>query len=61
MEEEFDDWFYELEGYSFRSERFCDDLERGDPREMIKWLQTAYEMGYNAGQQHNGELSDQTN
>lgn len=51
MNDEFEKWFYELEVYSFRSERFWDDFEyaskSGDTKVIVKWLQTAFEMGYN--------------
>lgn len=54
IEKQFDDWFYEMEGYGFRSERFYDDFdyaaETKDYKKIVKWLQTAYEMGYNEGQ-----------
>ncbi len=46
---DFDDWFYELEGYSFRSERFCDDFDyaakTGNYDLIIQWLRAAYQMG----------------
>ena len=49
----FDEWFDELEGYSFRSERFWDDFdyakETGDTKRIKRWLMTAFEMGYNEG------------
>jgi len=45
----FDDWFWELEGFHIRSERFWDDVESNRREEIYKWLQTAYEMGYNEG------------
>lgn len=50
----FENWFDELEGYSFRSERFYDDFDHatktGDYKVIVKWLQTAYEVGYEDGQ-----------
>jgi hypothetical protein len=50
----FDEWFGELEGYSFRYERFWDDFDYAtdskDKQGMVQWLRTAYEMGYNEGQ-----------
>jgi len=53
IDKQFDDWFEELEGYSFRYERFWDDFdyakESKDNRSMVKWLRTAFEMGYDAG------------
>ena len=57
IKKQFDAWFNELEGYSFRYERFWDDFDSAKDREdyhsmklMVKWLRTAYEMGYNEGQ-----------
>jgi len=47
----FDDWFYEMEGYGFRAERFWDDFERQDRVAMIEWLKTACQMGYEKGQE----------
>jgi hypothetical protein len=53
IDKQFDDWFEEMEGYSFRYERFWDDFdyakESKDNRSMVQWLRTAFEMGYNAG------------
>ncbi len=50
MNKQFDDWFWELEGYHIRSERFWDDVDNDRREELYKWMQTAFEMGYNAGQ-----------
>ena len=54
MTDGFDDWFNELEGYSFRSERFYDDFDFAAKTKnynlMSEWLRSAYEMGYNQGQ-----------
>jgi hypothetical protein len=53
IEKQFDAWFEEMEGYSFRYERFWDDFdyakESKNNQLMVKWLRTAFEMGYNAG------------
>lgn len=50
----FDTWFEEMEGFSFRSERFYDDFDYAaktkDYKMIIKWLQAAYEVGYEDGQ-----------
>ena len=48
--ETFEDWFNELEGFSFRSERFFQHLEIArTPQERNefceKWLRTAFDMG----------------
>lgn len=54
IEERFNEWFEELEGYSFRCERFYDDFDHStktkDYKEIVKWLLEAYKMGYNEGQ-----------
>jgi len=53
IDKQFDEWFEEMEGYSFRYERFWDDFDYAkaskDNRSMVQWLRTAFEMGYNAG------------
>jgi hypothetical protein len=36
---EFNEWFHEIENYSFRSERFHNDVD------MIPWLVAAFESG----------------
>lgn len=48
--ETFDDWFWELEGFGLRGERFYGDVERqATPQESakssIKWLTAAFECG----------------
>lgn len=48
INKDFDDWFWELEGYYIRSERFWDDVDNNRKKEIYEWMQTAYEMGYNA-------------
>ena len=55
IEKQFDEWFGELEGYSFRCERFWNDFDQAKNKNdyytvksMVKWLQTAFEMGYYA-------------
>jgi hypothetical protein len=47
----FDDWFFEIENYGLRAERFYDDLSRAmdDPTQMVEWLRAAYEQGKNDG------------
>jgi len=51
MKEQFDNWFYELEGFHIRSERFWDDYESKNRDAMIEWMRTAYQVGYENGQQ----------
>lgn len=46
----FDDWFWEIEKFSGRNERFYDALERyrnGDLSEVliVDWLKAAYDTG----------------
>ena len=54
IEKQFDAWFKEMEGYSFRYERFWDDFDYAkaskDSKSMVKWLRTAFEMGYYASE-----------
>jgi len=50
MNKGFDDWFYELEGFVFRSERFWDDFESKNRDSVLEWMRTAYQMGYEEGQ-----------
>jgi hypothetical protein len=54
IKKQFDAWFEEMEGYSFRYERFWDDFdyakESKDCKSMVKWLRTAFEMGYYASE-----------
>lgn len=51
MQKEFDDWFYEVEGYGLRSERFWFNIDSKNNEIIKKWLQSAFEMGYNLGKQ----------
>jgi hypothetical protein len=46
----FDDWFYEIEGFGFRSERCASDFDVQDWPAMVEWLRTAYQMGYEESQ-----------
>jgi hypothetical protein len=52
IKKQFDDWFNEMEGYCFRSERFWDDFDYvKDSKEnqiMVKWMRTAFQVGYDA-------------
>ena len=54
IKKQFDAWFEEMEGYSFRYERFWDDFdyakESKDNKSMVRWLRTAFEMGYYASE-----------
>ena len=55
IEKQFDAQFDELEGYSFRYERFWDDFDSAKDKNdyhttksMVKWMRTAFEVGYYA-------------
>ena len=55
IKKQFDEWFGELEGYSFRYERFWDDFDQAKNKNdynsmklMVKWMRTSFEMGYYA-------------
>jgi hypothetical protein len=54
-QEKFNKWFEESDNFSHRSERFWDDFyyasKSGDTQGIRKWLQDAYEMGYNDARQ----------
>lgn len=47
----FDDWFYEMEGFGFRSERCASDFDAKNWTGMVEWLRTAYQTGYEEGKQ----------
>jgi hypothetical protein len=52
IKKQFDAWFEEMEGFSFRYERFWDDFdyakESKNNQLMVKWLRTAFRVGYDA-------------
>jgi len=54
IDKQFDEWFYELEGFVFRSERFWDDFDYAkgskNNQSMVKWLRSAFQVGYEQGQ-----------
>jgi hypothetical protein len=47
--EQFEEWFYEIEGFGFRAERFYNDCEYGNTECLRDWLLTAWQLGYEAG------------
>ena len=63
IKKQFDEWFEEMEGYSFRYERFWDDFDQAKNKNdyhtvksMVQWMRTAFEMGYYASESKiNGE------
>ena len=55
IDKQFDEWFGELEGYSFRHERFWDDFDQAKNKNdynsmklMVQWMRISFEMGYYA-------------
>jgi len=47
-------WYYEIEGYGLRAERFYESVESAPTVEnMIEWLRAAFESGYEWGKQEN--------
>ncbi len=46
---EISNWLDELEGFHFVRERFCDDVDRREYKQIEKWLITAWELGYESG------------
>jgi hypothetical protein len=58
IKKQFDAWFEEMEGYSFRYERFWDDFDYAKVskvnQSMIKWLFAAFQVGYYAGSKTHG-------
>ena len=63
IDKQFDEWFGELEGYSFRCERFWNDFDQAKNKNdyytvksMVQWMKTAFAMGYYASESKiNGE------
>ena len=54
INKEFDDWFNELVGFSFRSEWFYDDLDHAESVEKLResmkiWIKSAFREGYSRG------------
>ena len=46
----FDEWLSEVERWSSRHERLCEDFtEVKDLRKLKEWLEAAYNVGYEAG------------
>lgn len=55
----FDQWMNEVEVYSTRKERLMEGLVtyRDDHEFVIKWLEAAYNVGYEAGKETTGPLT----
>ena len=45
-------WMFEVENYSLRYERMISEIGN-NPLEVLKWLKTAYEIGYESGNYNN--------
>lgn len=51
----FDEWLYEVENSSLRLERLYDEVDCSNNGRLIKWLEAAYNCGY---EHRNIELMD---
>ncbi|CAB4142725.1 hypothetical protein UFOVP447_30 [uncultured Caudovirales phage] len=54
----FEEWFYGIENYSLRAERFYNEIDpdsRIDTKAIVSWLEAAYKVGY---EHRNKELMD---
>ena len=40
---DFDEWFWEIENYATRGERFFEELKYMDDKRALEWLRTAWE------------------
>ena len=47
--EEFYEWFGEIEGFHIREERFWDDVDRASPEALFNLVRWAFHLGYEAG------------
>jgi len=57
----FDEWFYGIENFSLRAERFYDEIDpdsRTDTKALVSWLRAAYEVGYEHGRVEGPWLRD---
>ena len=51
----FEDWFYQLEGYTLKAERFYEAIDvfaRKKPEVLVEWLRAAFEAGQQSQQSH---------
>lgn len=46
---EFDDWFWEIENFATRGERFYEELKWMDEKRAFEWLQAAWECAREQG------------
>lgn len=40
--EKFDDWFWEIEGFATRGERFFESLDHMSDKEALEWLKACW-------------------
>ena len=45
LNQQFDEYFHQLEGFCLRSERFYEDVKTADPDMMTRWLRAAFMQG----------------
>lgn len=45
LDQKFEEYFHQLEGFGLRSERFYDDVKAADPEMMTRWLRAAFTAG----------------
>jgi hypothetical protein len=45
LDKKFNEYFYEVESYATRAERFYEELENSSPERMTEWLKAAFMMG----------------
>lgn len=45
----FEDWFYEVENFGLRAERFYNEIDpdsKTDSKALVSWLKAAYDVGH---------------
>lgn len=50
-EMKFEDWFWQIEDCGIKADRFWNDVNNNNRREIFEWIKNAYEMGYKEGSQ----------
>jgi hypothetical protein len=51
--EKFDDWFWEIEGFGTRGERFFESLDHMSDKEGLEWLKACWECARNEHKESN--------
>lgn len=49
--DKFEDWFWEIEGYSTRGERFYDEFMQMTPERAVEWLQAVWDSARTTNEQ----------